>query len=403
MLPFDYGLPFAPERDEEFFAALPPRPAVFLLEPRQAESEPYLGKTADLRRRLERLLRPRPGPSKSLNLREFTGAVRYRLTGSAFEQLFALYDAAHRVFPERCREVLQLRRPVLLKVNLRNPYPRCYVTHRLAADNGFYFGPFVSRRAADRFANEFLDLFKIRRCQIRIRRDPAFPGCIYSEIKMCLAPCFAGCSGEEYAAEVERVTAFLSSRGRQFVRELEDERDSASAALDFERAAALHKKVEKLSDIARGLPEVVQPLHMFNAVVVQRAAAENAVALFRLLRGKFLSPLFLNFSALAEEPRSAEQTLREQLGELPALAPSQEANAEGSSITTAGHSTTQSERENHLTLLARWYYSKPREGELILASKEWPYRRILRACSRVLGPQAAAERPRTQPSEPATS
>ena len=45
-----------------------------------------------------------------------------------------------------------------------------------------------------------LDLFRIRRCQIKIRRDPDFPGCIYSEMKMCLAPCFAGCTEEEYAA-----------------------------------------------------------------------------------------------------------------------------------------------------------------------------------------------------------
>ena len=67
-----------------------------------------------------------------------------------------------------------MRPPAVLKVSLANAYPRCYATRRISA-SGFYFGPFASRRAADTFASGFLDLFKIRRCQIKIRRDPSFP------------------------------------------------------------------------------------------------------------------------------------------------------------------------------------------------------------------------------------
>ena len=41
----------------------------------------------------------------------------------------------------------------------------------------------------------------------------------------------------------------------------------------------------------------------------------------------------------------------------------------------------------HLTLLARWFFSNPREGEIFFREKDWPYRRILRACSRLLAPK----------------
>jgi hypothetical protein len=37
-----------------------------------------------------------------------------------------------------------------------------------------------------------------------------------------------------------------------------------------------------------------------------------------------------------------------------------------------------------LSLVSRWFYSKPREGEIFFREKDWPYRRILRACSRLL-------------------
>src|SRR3989442_6323564 len=68
-------------------------------------AEPFLIRTADLRRRLERLL-GLPDPSaKRLNLREFAQAVRYRLTGSRFEQAFAYYQHAKRLFPRRYQEL----------------------------------------------------------------------------------------------------------------------------------------------------------------------------------------------------------------------------------------------------------------------------------------------------------
>lgn len=380
MLPLDCAQPFLPEREQEFFSALPPRAAVFLLEPRHPGAQPYLGKTANLRRRMERLLSGPLGPSRSLNLRAFAGQIRYRLTGSAFEQDLTLYELARRIFPQRYRELLRLRRPVLLKINLRNPYPRCSVTRRLTADGGFYFGPFASRRAADRFAAEFLDLFKIRRCQIRIRRDPSFPGCIYSEMKMCLAPCFAGCTDADYRAEVERVLAFLSSRGQSLAGALEQERDAASRSLEFERAAALHRRLERVETVLRGLPELVAPLHTLHAVILQRAAAVNSVLLFPLIGAELAPPVSLDFAALAGQPRSAEQLLREQLGTLPDAAPPQEP---ASSLRDAA---VLSVRADHLSLLARWYYSQPRQGEIVFAAQQWPYRNILRACARLLRP-----------------
>jgi hypothetical protein len=45
----------------------------------------------------------------------------------------------------------------------------------------------------------------------------------------------------------------------------------------------------------------------------------------------------------------------------------------------------------HLALLSRWFFSSPREGEIFFREKDWPYRRILRACSRLLAPKNKAE------------
>jgi excinuclease ABC subunit C len=388
---------FDAARDSEFFAALPAAPAVFGVEPRLelGGARPHLLRTANLRQRLVRLLGPPDPASKRLNLREFAARVRYRVVGSPFELSFLHWQHARQLWPTTYRERTRLRPPAVLKVSLANAYPRCYATRRISA-NGFYFGPFATRRAADTFASGFLDLFKIRRCQIKIRRDPSFPGCMYSEMKMCLAPCFAGCSKEEYDAEVGRVVAFLGTTGASLTAELERERESASDALDFERAAAVHRRIEKAAEALRSLPELARRLEDMNAVVLQRAAEEDTVAVFAVRAGRIEEPRLLRFAELASEPRSVEQILREWLE-----------GSEPNSATGKAAITQQSfrELEDQLSLLARWFYKKPRAGEMFFRegtarsaaaaprdeasarrNSEWPYRRILRACSRLLAP-----------------
>ncbi|HKV27599.1 MAG TPA: hypothetical protein VJN90_04940 [Candidatus Acidoferrales bacterium] len=395
VLPLEAGLEFDPAHEEQFFSSIPHHAGVFLVETRPAHgtsgAKPYLARTADLRRAAERLLRPADAASKKLNLRDVATRFSFRATGSRFEQSLALYDQARACFPKGYRAFLRLRPPALLKVSLRNSYPRCYVTRRIFKDGGYYFGPFVSRRVAESFANEFLDLFKIRRCQIKIRRDPSFPGCIYSEMKMCLAPCFAGCTKEDYDVEVNRVLETLDSGGTFLMVATEREREAASEATDFERASALHKKLDKVGSVLRGLPEIAQRVDALNAVILQRAVREKTVAIFGVVNGLIAPPLFICFDE-SGEPRSVEAVLRQYFEGLQSrgtLAQSERyvrISNEGT-VSSGDRFNFHGEAavlEEHLSLVARWFYSKPRIGEILFCVADWPYRKILRGCARVL-------------------
>ncbi len=234
-------LEFSPERDAELLAAIPSAPAVFLLRGEDA-AEPYVSKTANLRRRLQRLLGPVEARTKKLNLRDRVRTIEYTPTGSDFESGFLLYQALRAAFPKTYSNRMRFRFAPLVKLHLENEYPRASVTTRLGRLHGhnLYYGPFLSRVAAEKFMNDSLDFFKMRRCVDDLHPDPQFPGCIYSEMKMCLAPCFKGCTDEDYAAEVKRVQAYFDSGGDSLVREFSAEREAASARLAFEDAAAIH-------------------------------------------------------------------------------------------------------------------------------------------------------------------
>ena len=374
------AIEFAPDRDAELFAAAPASSAVFVLRG-EAGTEPYISKTSNLRRRLQRLLGP--GEGRKLNLRDRVRVVEWSPTGSDFEASVCLYKLLRQEFPTSYDKRLRLRFAPLVKLILNNPYPRATVTTRISGlkGNAAYYGPFASRVAAEKFANDSLDLFKMRRCVDDLHPDPAFPGCIYSEMKMCLAPCFKGCSDEEYAAEAGRVQQYFESQGQSLVREVEQMRDEASANLDFEGAAALHTRLEKVKAATSQVPEIVRRLDEINGVMIQPSAEPESVALFKIEAGMICQPVSLNVGAQAEaehlrsKPLSMEARIMEALAR---VAPCKAHNA--------------LECMEHLAMLKRWYYRTSKTGELFLADStgELPMRRVVRGVSRVFRGEKAA-------------
>lgn len=230
---------------------------------------------------------------------------------------------------------------------------------------------------------------------------------------MCLAPCFAGCTKEEYDAEVGRVVETLASAGESLVAQIGKEREAASEALDFERAAAFHKRFDKVSSQMRGFPEIARRIQDLDAVILQRSAEEKTVAVFPVLAGILREPTLLRFAELASEPRSVEAILRRTLAPQmnadeyssesrdsadPSVPNMEERSQEPDSTWRErfGLRSVPPELSEHLSLVARWFYSKPRDGEIFFRAADWPYRRILRACSRLLSPppdKAAAAPP----------
>ena len=339
-------------------------------------TEPYVSKTSNLRRRLNRLVGSVEGQTRKLNLRERVRTVDWTPVGSDFEATFLLYKTLRHEFPKTYDKRLRLRFAPLIKLILDNPYPRATVTTRITGlrGNAQYYGPFPSRVAAEKFANDALDLFKMRRCVDDLNPDPAFPGCIYSEMKMCLAPCFKGCTDDEYTAEVERVQQFFQTGGYSLIRQIEQQRDEASANLDFEGAAALHTRLEKVKAATAQLPDIVRRLEDLNGVMIQPSAERDSVALFKIASGQVADPVMLNVgkqaeaSHLSSKPQSMESRITDAL-----------ATAQNPDLRSA------LERMEHLAILKRWYYRTSKIGELFLteAAGELPMRRIVRGVSRV--------------------
>jgi excinuclease ABC subunit C len=352
---------------DEALALVPNRPAVFLLWPK--EGDPYLARTALLRRRLLRLLKERDKPGRLLNLRHTIRRIEYHLTGSAFESSIRMYELARRHFPKTYLDLLKLRMPPYIKVILNNPYPRTQVTTHLTRTPATWFGPFRARSTAELFESQMLDLFQMRRCQEDLVPSPAHPGCMYGEMGMCLRPCQEVVGPEEYRSEVERVEQFLRTDGRSLVELVAKTRDRFSEQMMFEEAARQHKRLEKIQEVLKLQDELAREVDHLHGVAITASLEPNAVQLWFVRGGEWLEARQFSFEIAEGKPVSLDRKLRELFA----------------GLETAQPQRTIRERQEYLALLARWYYSSWRAGEWLFFDRfeEPPYRKLVHAISRV--------------------
>jgi hypothetical protein len=282
---------FNPADPKTALDALPQAPAVFALHGDDARAEPYIGRTPNLRGRLERLLQPSPRHPRRLQLAGMVRRIEWRLTGSEFESLLVQFEMMQKQYGAKALERMHLRHPAFVRFLGGNPYPRVAVTYRPSLrEADWAYGPFPSRAAAERYAEEMLKFFLLRRCTFDLDPDPNYPGCVYSEMKMCLAPCFKGCTDERYAEESEAVEQFLATRGESHLVTLRTQRDEASANLEFESAAGFHSQIQRVESVRALAAELVRPLSRLRGIILQEFANPGEVAVFAFEDGRLRGP-----------------------------------------------------------------------------------------------------------------
>jgi excinuclease UvrABC nuclease subunit len=410
------SIPFDPTDAKAALAHLPQRPAVFALYGAEAHAEPYIGRTPNLRGRLERLFEPSPKHPRRLQLAGLVRRIEWKLTGSDFESLLLQFDLLQKIYGPKGLERMHLGAPSFVRYLGGNPYPRITVTNRPSQrEADWAYGPFASRGAAERFADEALKLFLLRRCTDDLNPDPSFPGCVYSEMKMCLAPCYKGCSDERYAEESTAVERFLATRGESRLVTIRADRDAASANLEFESAAALHAQVQKVEAVRALAPELVRPLSQLRAVILQASPEPDEVAVFLFEGGRLRGPAAFSTvgmriqneqsgsSSLFAQPLAVEAVPEEETGnreqgtEIRDQATGSRKIARGmlearmedalASLAAPTGSASSTIRQGHLALLKRWYYrpETKRSGEIFFPDSDgmWPVKALLRGVGRV--------------------
>lgn len=176
-----------------------------------------------------------------------------------------------------------------IKVTLQDPFPRVFVTRRVASDGGRYFGPYTDVAAMRRALDVVKRIFTVRSCRWDMPREMPERACLDYHIGRCKAPCVGLQTEADYRAMIDEVVVFLDGRADEVVRRVRARMEAAAEALDFERAAELRDAITGLQRMEE--PTVVLEVEGGDRDVVgyARDGEDAAVTILRIRGGKLLA------------------------------------------------------------------------------------------------------------------
>lgn len=220
-------------------------------------------------------------------------------------------------------------------------------------EGGVFFGPFHGAVQVGEALRELNDALGLRDCaldqpmhfadQADLFPAPRTPGCIRHEIGKCLGPCVAAVRRDEYAARFALARAFLEGGNDVPVAALRRYMEEASGRLEFERAAALRDKIERLESLRVQFARLRFAVESLSFVYTPAAAHGDDVS-YLIRRGRVREAL--------AAPRTAEERRAFDATVTAAFAP-----VERSDGTVPAHEI------DELLLLSSWFTRFPKELE----------------------------------------
>ena len=221
----------------------------------------YVGKSKRVRTRLLSYFRCEYPEDKGARILRSADRIEWEYTPSEFAALLQELRLIKRFRPRynvamkrdgRNYSFIKLTKDVAPKlVVVRGP---------TSEDAAIYYGPFVGAERVGEAVRELNDALMLRDCRADMKMfysdqhelfqlSPRTPGCIRHEISKCLGPCVGGCSAAEYAERVALARAFLDGSNDGPLEMLRVQMERASAEMQFERAAHIRDKLQRLEDL----------------------------------------------------------------------------------------------------------------------------------------------------------
>jgi excinuclease ABC subunit C len=209
----------------------------------------YVGKAKNLRNRLSSYFAPLHALSPKTRAMVTTAAgVEWTVVGSELESLQLEYTWIKEFKPRFNIAYRDDKSYPYLAVTMAEKVPRAQVVRGEKKKGNRYFGPYSQAWAIRETLDALLRVFPVRTCSKGVYRRAEQSGrpCLLGYIDKCSAPCVGRISEEDHYALADDLCRFMAGHATPFIKELQRQMQEASAAMDFETAAARRDDIAAL-------------------------------------------------------------------------------------------------------------------------------------------------------------
>lgn len=278
---------------DKAFLAIPACRGVVVLE--AADGRAVLaGVTGDARRFCRARLgegdgTPAPGGVRpKADLRPVTARVLVYPARSMLAGEAVFLEIARERLPRVARLASERRRGWFVRWNAGDPTPTWRKTNLSdvapgSTDGSDLLGPFGTKDAGGRFAEGLDELFELCRYPRELEKAPRGKACAYKEMGKCPAACDGSESMDAYRGRVRDAVALTREGVGHAIERTTADLRSASAAMDFEHAAALKGRLDRLG--AMGKPAMRHARALDRFAVLAAGPGERGVDVLLCVRG----------------------------------------------------------------------------------------------------------------------
>ncbi|WP_432736191.1 excinuclease ABC subunit UvrC [Maridesulfovibrio sp. FT414] len=207
----------------------------------------YVGKARDLRKRLSSYFRAVDKHTpKTRVLVSKIAQIDTLVTGTEKEALLLEASLIKKHRPKYNIVLRDDKQYVLFQLDKKSEYPRLRLTRKVVRDGSVYFGPYTSSFFARETWKLLGKVFPLRKCSDSAFKNRVRP-CLYHDIGQCLGPCVNFVPRQDYMEMVRKVEMLLSGRAGDLLSSLRHEMETASEALEFEKAAKFRDQIKAVS------------------------------------------------------------------------------------------------------------------------------------------------------------
>lgn len=272
----------------------------------------YIGKAKSLLSRLRGHL-SNPGDLRHRTLLDKAETVQWTVSRNELEALILEAELIRMLKPPLNVDLRSSSRYPWLEVSVHEEYPRLVITRNPDRSQDIpRFGPYPDAGNLKALVSFLLDLYPLRKCRTQSLKTRVRP-CLMGQMDRCPSPC-SNEQKKDYQARVERILFILRGHWDEARKEILEKMKTASAKLEYERAAVLRDLLKRLDSFGWPAPESLKDRIPRDVLAV----SENWGIIIQVRSGRFMGSLRLPFSSkwkLASEGERMSVLLRSYYSE----------------------------------------------------------------------------------------
>ena len=235
---------------KEELKKLPDKPGVYIMKDKD-DNIIYVGKAVVLKNRVRQYFQKNNKTERIKKMVSLIDHFEYIVVDNEMEALILECNLIKLHRPKYNVLLKDDKMYPYIKITLNERFPTVRIVRKVFNDGAKYYGPYTNGYAVKETVDFLNKIYKLKHCRRTFKEGKVESPCLNYHIKRCMGLCRGEISPEKYMKSINEVMSILDGKVDSLLSALDNEMNTASNNLDFEKAAELRDKIYSIENLVQ--------------------------------------------------------------------------------------------------------------------------------------------------------